>query len=201
MIDCIEGPVESKAPGELVLSAGGVGFLLVCSNATLAEAPAKGEKWRCHTVLNVREDAMELFGFATRQERAMFKRLCQVTGVGAKTALGVLSALPLRDLSVAIVTGDVAALSRAPGIGKKTAQRIVLELKDKVEQQDISAASAAGAAAPAAMVGDAQREAQAALQALGYTSAEAARAINLVCDKADTVDQLIMLALRQIGSL
>ena len=201
MIDFIEGTVESKAPGELVLSAGGVGFLLVCSNATLAEAPAKGEKWRCHTVLNVREDAMELFGFATRQERAMFKRLCQVTGVGAKTALGVLSALPLRDLSVAIVTGDVAALSRAPGIGKKTAQRIVLELKDKVEQQDISAASAAGAAAPAAMVGDAQREAQAALQALGYTSAEAARAIKLVRDQADTVDQLIMLALRQIGSL
>lgn len=201
MIDFIEGTVESKASGELVISAGGVGFLLACSNATLAEAPAKGEKWRCHTVLNVREDAMELFGFATRQERAMFKRLCQVTGVGAKTALGVLSALPLRDLSVAIVTGDVAALSRAPGIGKKTAQRIVLELKDKVEQQDISAASAAGAAAPAAMVGDAQREAQAALQALGYTSAEAARAINLVRDQADTVDQLIMLALRQIGSL
>ena len=201
MIDCIEATVESKAPGELVISAGGVGFLLACSNATLAEAPAKGEKWRCHTVLNVREDAMELFGFATRQERAMFKRLCQVTGVGAKTALGVLSALPLRDLSVAIVTGDVAALSRAPGVGKKTAQRIVLELKDKVEQQDISAASAAGAAAPAAMVGDAQREAQAALQALGYTSAEAARAINLVRDQADTVDQLIMLALRQIGSL
>lgn len=201
MIDFIEGTVESKASGELVISAGGVGFLLACSNATLAEAPAKGEKWRCHTVLNVREDAMELFGFATRQERAMFKRLCQVTGVGTKTALGVLSALPLRDLSVAIVTGDVAALSRAPGIGKKTAQRIVLELKDKVEQQDISAASAAGAAAPAAMVGDAQREAQAALQALGYTSAEAARAINLVRDQADTVDQLIMLALRQIGSL
>ena len=200
MIDFIEGTVESKAPGELVISAGGVGFLLMCSNTTLAEAPAKGEKWRCHTSLNVREDAMELFGFATRQERAMFKRLCQVTGVGAKTALGVLSALPLRDLSVAIVTGDVAALSRAPGVGKKTAQRIVLELKDKVEQQDLSA-SAAGAAAPAAMVGDAQREAQAALQALGYTSAEAARAINLVRDQADTVDQLIMLALRQIGSL
>ena len=200
MIDFIEGTVESKAPGELVISAGGVGFLLMCSNTTLAEAPAKGEKWRCHTLLNVREDAMELFGFATRQERAMFKRLCQVTGVGAKTALGVLSALPLRDLSVAIVTGDVAALSRAPGVGKKTAQRIVLELKDKVEQQDL-AASAAGAAAPAAMVGDAQREAQAALQALGYTAAEAARAINLVRDQADTVDQLIMLALRQIGSL
>ena len=199
MIDFIEGTVEGKAPGELVLCAGGVGFLLLCSNSTLAQAPARGEKWRCYTVLNVREDAMELFGFATRQERGMFRRLCQVTGVGAKTALGVLSALALRDLSVAIVTGDVAALSRAPGIGKKTAQRIVLELKDKVEQQDVAAA--AGAPAAQAAAGGAEREAQAALQALGYTSAEAARAVNLVRDQAQTVDQLVMLALRQMDTL
>lgn len=195
MITFIEGKVAEKNAGELVMmSAGGVGFSLMCSNATLSAAPGKGETWRCYTVMNVREDAIELFGFASRQEREMFRRLCTVTGVGAKTALGVLSALPLRDLSVAIVTGDVTALSRAPGIGKKTAQRIVLELKDKVEQQDISAP----ASAP---VGSAQQEAQAALQALGYTAAEAARAVNLVRDQAATVDQLIMLALRQMGSL
>ena len=195
MITFIEGKVAEKNAGELVMmSAGGVGFSLMCSNATLSAAPGKGETWRCYTVMNVREDAVELFGFASRQEREMFRRLCTVTGVGAKTALGVLSALPLRDLSVAIVTGDVTALSRAPGIGKKTAQRIVLELKDKVEQQDISAP----ASAP---VGSAQQEAQAALQALGYTAAEAARAVNLVRDQAATVDQLIMLALRQMGSL
>ncbi|MDO5300233.1 MAG: Holliday junction branch migration protein RuvA [Clostridia bacterium] len=199
MIAFIEGKVAEKNPGELVINAGGVGFSLMCSSTTLAAAPGKDEIWRCYTVMNVREDAMELFGFATRQERAMFKRLCAVTGVGAKTALGILSAMPLRELSVAIVTGDVTALSRAPGIGKKTAQRIVLELKDKVEQQDISAAGVpAPAAAPA---GSAQMEAQAALQALGYTAAEAARAINLVRDQAQTTDQLIMLALRQIGSL
>ncbi len=199
MIAFIEGKVAEKNPGELVINAGGVGFSLLCSSTTLAAAPVMGENWRCYTVMNVREDAMELFGFATKQEREMFRRLCTVTGVGAKTALGVLSALPLRDLSVAIVTGDVAALSRAPGIGKKTAQRIVLELKDKVEQQDV-AATPGGAPAPAP-TGSAQQEAQAALQALGYTSAEAARAINLVRDQADSTDRLIMLALRQMGSL
>ena len=130
----------------------------------------------------------------------MFRRLCTVTGVGAKTALGVLSALSVRDLSIAIVTGDAAALARAPGIGKKTAPRIILELKDKVEQQDVSAA--AGSAAPkAAPVTSAQQEAQAALQALGYTAAEAAKAISRVADQGDTVDKLIMLALRQMSSL
>ena len=198
MIDFIEGIIADKHPGELVISAGGVGFLLLCSNTTLAAAPAAGEKWRCMTVLNVREDAMELYGFATKQEREMFRRLCQVTGIGAKTALGVLSAMPLRDLSIAIVTGDSAALSRAPGIGKKTAQRIILELKDKVEQQDVNASAGAAPGIPA---DSAQREAQAALQALGYTSAEAARAVNLVRDQAETVDQIVMLALRQMGSL
>jgi len=202
MIAFIEGKVAEKNPGELVLSAGGVGFSLMCSNATLAAAPEKDKVFRCHTVLNVREDAMELFGFATKQEREMFRRLCSVTGVGAKTALGILSSLPLRDLSIAIVTGDITSLSRAPGIGKKTAQRIVLELKDKVEQQDVSLpkgeVSAPVVASPA---GGIHREAQAALQALGYTSAEAARAINLVRDQADTVDQLILAAVRQMSSL
>ena len=204
MIDFIEGTVESKAPGELVISAGGVGFLLLCSNATLAEAPAKGEKWRCYSVLNVREDAMELFGFASRQERAMFKKLCQVTGVGAKTALGVLSALPLRDLSVAIVTGDVAALSRAPGVGKKTAQRIVLELKDKLEDQSFQT-TAGGTAAVAAEAGDGPlegvSEAVSALISLGYSKSEASEAI-ASCGLTDvTAEEYIRAALKKLSRL
>ena len=199
MIAFIEGKVAEKNPGELVLNAGGVGFSLMCSSATLSAAPGTGESWRCYTVMNVREDAMGLFGFATKQEREMFRRLCTVTGVGAKTALGVLSALPMRELSIAIVTGDVTALSRAPGIGKKTAQRIVLELKDKVEQQDVSVpAGGAPASAPAT---SAEQEALAALQALGYTAAEAARAVSAVRGQAETTDRLIMLALRQMSSL
>ena len=201
MIDFIEGTVESKAPGELVISAGGVGFLLMCSNTTLAEAPAKGEKWRCHTSLNVREDAMELFGFATRQERAMFKRLCQVTGVGAKTALGVLSALPMRDLSVAIVTGDVTALSRAPGIGKKTAQRIALELKDKVTQADINQPTGKAAMPTSGAAADNFAEAIEALTALGYSAIEARDALSHVEDKDAPVDELIRLALRAMAGM
>jgi len=201
MIAFIEGKIAEKNHGELVINAGGVGFSLMCSNATVAAAPEMDKVWRCYTVMNVREDAMELFGFATKLEREMFKKLCTVTGVGAKTALGILSALPLRDLSIAIVTGDVTALSRAPGIGKKTAQRIVLELRDKVEQQEVSSKAPAMPAAAAAGVGGVMREAQAALQALGYTSAEAARALNLVRDQADTVDQLILAAIRQMSSL
>ena len=196
----IEGRVCEKTTNSLVLEAGGIGYQLNCSMTTLQEAPPMGEKMRCYTYLSVREDAMELFGFATKEEKQLFLSLTGISGLGAKTALGLLGAMPLRDLNLAILLGDVNALSRAPGIGKKTAQRIVLELKDKVEQQDVSAP--AGSAAPVSpVVGDAQREAQAALQALGYTSAEAARAINLVRDQADTVDALIMLALRQIGSL
>ena len=190
MIDFIEGTVESKAPGELVISAGGVGFLLLCSNATLAEAPAKGEKWRCYSVLNVREDAMELFGFASRQERAMFKKLCQVTGVGAKTALGVLSALPVRELSVAIVTGDIAALSRAPGIGKKTAQRIALELKDKVTQADINQPTGKTATPTSGAAADNFAEA-----------IEARDALSHVEDKDAPADELIRLALRAMAGM
>ena len=201
MIAFIEGKVAEKNHGELVINAGGVGFSLMCSNATVAAAPEIDKVWRCYTVMNVREDAMDLFGFATKLEREMFKKLCTVTGVGAKTALGILSALPLRDLSIAIVTGDVTALSMAPGIGKKTAQRIVLELRDKVEQQEVSVKTPAAPAAAGPSVGGVMREAQAALQALGYTSAEAARALNLVRDQADTVDQLILAAIRQMSSL
>lgn len=201
MIDFIEGTVESKAPGELVICAGGVGFLLMCSNATLAEAPAKGEKWRCYSVLNVREDAMELFGFASRQERAMFKKLCQVTGVGAKTALGVLSALPMRDLSVAIVTGDVTALSRAPGIGKKTAQRIALELKDKVTQADINQPTGKAATPTSGAAADNFAEAIEALTALGYSAIEARDALSHVEDKDAPADELIRLALRAMAGM
>ena len=199
----IEGTVCEKTNGCLVLQAGGVGWQLSCSNNTLMAAPALGETMRCFTFLSVREDALELFGFASREEKEMFLQLTSVSGIGPKTALGVLGSMPLRDLNLAILLGDVNALSRAPGIGKKTAQRIALELKDKVSQADVSAAAAGSAAAvPAAsMAADCVAEAIEALTALGYSSTEARNAVSQVRDQSDKPEELIRLALRAMAGM
>ncbi len=199
----IEGEVCEKLNGMLVLLASGVGWQLNCSNNTLQAAPALGERMRCYTFLSVREDAMELFGFATREEKEMFMQLTSVSGIGPKTALGLLGSMPLRDLNLAILLGDVNALSRAPGIGKKTAQRIALELKDKVTQADVSA-SAGGPVAPAAvsaMAADCVAEAIEALIALGYSSTEARNAVSQVRDKSDKPEELIRLSLRAMAGM
>ena len=198
----IEGRVCEKNAGELVLLAGGVGYSLACSMTTLQEAPAAGETMRCYTYLSVREDAMDLYGFATKEERAMFLQLIGISGIGAKSALGILSAMPLRELNLAILLGDVAALSRAPGIGKKTAQRIALELKDKISQADVNTSGASAAQLSAAdPATDAVTEALEGLQALGYTPVEARNALTQVRDKADKPDELIKLALRQMAGM
>ena len=196
----IEGEVCEKLNGSLILLASGVGWQLNCSNNTLQAAPALGEKMRCWTYLSVREDAMELFGFATREEKEMFLQLTSVSGIGPKTALGVLGSMPLRDLNLAILLGDVSALSRAPGIGKKTAQRIALELKDKISQADVSSA-AAPVQNPSfpSLSPDAVTEAIEALTALGYSSTEARNAITSVRDQTDKPEELIRLALRAMA--
>ena len=188
----INGIVADKAENTLVIDCGGVGYLMTVSGATLALAPSVGEKMKCFTHLSVREDALELFGFATREEKTMFLKLTSVSGVGAKSAIGILSALSVRDLSLAIVTGDAAALSRAPGVGKKTAQRLVLELREKIDN-----AALEGVALPSAPLDKGPvAEAVEALMALGYSAQDAQRAIASVSDSADTVDKLVFMALR-----
>ena len=200
----IEGEVCEKLNGSLTLLAGGVGYLLSCSNNTLQAAPALGEKMRCYTFLSVREDAMELFGFAAREEKELFMQLTSVSGIGPKTALGLLGSMPLRDLNLAILLGDVNALSRAPGIGKKTAQRIALELKDKISQADISAHADEGipaAASSAFANADSASEAAEALIALGYATTEARNAGSRGRGQAETPEDLIGLALRAIAGV
>ena len=197
----IEGKVCEKNAGELILLAGGVGYQINCSMNTLAAAPALGETMRCYTYLSVREDAMELFGFASREEKRMFLSLTGVSGVGPKMALALLGSMPLKELNLAILLGDVTALSRAPGIRKKTAQRIALELKDKVSQEDVSAVSVGGAVPVQSMAADCVTEALEALQALGYTPAEARNAVQSVRDQSDKTDELIKLALRSMAGM
>ena len=196
----LNGLVADKAQNELVLDVNGVGYLLSVSMNTLQETPPAGEKMKVYTWLSVREDAMELFGFASAEEKAMFLKLTSVSGIGPKSALAVLGSMPLRDLTLAIVMGDTAALSRAPGVGKKTAQRIALELKEKVSQSDLENAPVTGAVYTPVQE-DAASEALAALQALGYTPAEAAKAISSVRGQSDSPNELVRLALRGMAGM
>ena len=197
----IEGQVVEKTNNTLVLLAGGVGYLLNCSMSTISAAPQTGETMRCHTWLSVREDAMELFGFASKEEKQLFLLLTGVTGVGPKMALALLSTLSASDLRLAIIMEDDKTLARAPGVGKKIAQRITLELKDKLGQFEFSGGSApAAASAPAAPVtADNFAQAMAALTGLGYTPAEARDALQKVGNKEAPADELLRLALRSMA--
>lgn len=204
MIAMVKGILMEKAEGEaIVMTSGGLGMRVMCSMTTLSALPAAGAECTLYTHMSVREDAMELFGFAQREERDMFRRLISVSGIGPKSALGVLGSMPISDLRLAILTGDAAALSRAPGIGKKTAQRISLELKDKLAQDALGGTAGLEdfvvTADPAAPVQDAVSEAMLALKSLGYTPQEAANALKGVKGQADTPDELIKLALRHMA--
>ena len=198
----IEGQVCEKTNNSLVLLAGGVGYLLSCSMATLNAAPKTGDVMRCHTWLSVREDAMELFGFATKEEKQLFLMLIGVTGVGPKMALALLSTLSAADLRLAIVMEDEKTVSRAPGVGKKIAQRICMELKDKLGQFETSGGAAAVPASPAAApAADNFAQAMAALTGLGYTPGEARDALAKVENKNAPAEELLRLALRSMAGM
>ena len=203
MFAYLEGRVTEKRNTEMVVDVGGVGFLVNATPQTMSRM-STDRKSRVYTKLVVKEDGWDLFGFASREEQEMFEKLTSVSGVGPKTALGVLSVLSVRDLALAIVTGDVKAIKSAPGIGPKTAQRILLELKDKVSDEELVGQYAVSGSVPAAVVageGAAVSDALAALMALGYTQGEAAGAVNKVKDQAETAEDLIRLALRAMSQM
>ena len=192
-----DGIVAEKTTDSIVLDVNGVGYLLLVSGAPLQMAPQVGERMKLYASLSVREDAMELFGFYSREEKAMYERLKGVSGIGSRTALQILSAMSVRDLSLALVSGDANALTRVPGIGKKTAQRLVLELKDKVEDSQLTGSGTS--VSPKSANAGPESEAVAALVALGYSASEAARAVSRVVGQTDKADELIFLALKGLG--
>ncbi|MBL8518714.1 MAG: Holliday junction branch migration protein RuvA [Betaproteobacteria bacterium] len=191
MIGRISGLLAEKNPPQVVVDVNGVGYEIDVPMSTFYHLPATGEKVTLHTQLIVREDAHLLYGFGTDAERATFRQLLKVSGVGPKVALAVLSGLSVNDLAAAVATQDTAMLVRVPGIGKKTAERLLLELKDKV----VAAlpASAAGSAVPKG------NDVLNALLALGYNDREALSAIkNLPADLsvADGIRQALKLLAR-----
>lgn len=183
VISYIRGMLAEKAGDMIVVEAGQVGFGIRVPMTVLESLPPLGEEVRIYTHMQVKEDDMSLYGFLNRQDLEMFRQLIGVNGIGPKGALAILSALRPDDLRLAILTGDARAISRAPGIGAKTAQRIILDLKDKVSAEEMIASMEAekGTGAVAApLAGEASREAVEALVALGYSNLEASKAVKSV---------------------
>ena len=193
----VNGTVAEIEAGLAVIDCSGGGDACATTNYTLSQLK-KGERAKLYTYLNVREDAMEMFGFASQSELSSFKMLIGVSGVGPKAALSILSSTTPQQLSMAVVMGDEKALTAAPGIGKKIAQRIILELKDKLikEQGGFEAGSGAAAAMPAQS--NKAGEAAAALAVLGYGSQEIAAALKGIDMDALPLEEIIRQSLKKM---
>ncbi|MEM9428866.1 MAG: Holliday junction branch migration protein RuvA [Pseudomonadota bacterium] len=200
MIGKITGALDHCGTDYALVEAGGVGYIVHCSERTLASMPAPGGTVSLYTTLIVREDLMQLFGFATLEDRAWHGLLTSVQGVGAKGAVTLLGALGADGVQRAISLGDAAALRRAPGIGPKTAARIAMELKDKGPGPSAMGRSTPLSAPQARADAHASEEALSALVNLGYERGDAAAAIRAVSDDAgnDTAG-LIRLALKRLA--
>ncbi|WP_118810921.1 Holliday junction branch migration protein RuvA [Neisseria lactamica] len=192
MISRLTGKLVEKTPPQIVIDVNGVGYEADVSMQTFCNLPPVGESVQLFTQLIIREDAHLLFGFATAEERKTFRQLIKVGGIGAKTALGILSAMTADELARAVAEEDVKRLSSAPGIGKKTAERMVLELRGKLVAHTVT--DGLFAAAPAA---DETEDIVSTLLALGYSEREAKAAVKGVPKGAD-VGEGVRLALKNL---
>ena len=202
MIGRIRGTLVEKAPPALLVDAHGVGYELEAPMSTFYRLPATGEAVSLHVHMVVREDAQLLYGFGSKLERSLFRELLKVNGVGAKVALSILSGMSADDFSATVNAGDAAALVRIPGIGKKTAERLVVEMRDRVAA--LVPTASPGAAAPGAVPGEDTPASQAmeALVALGYKPVEAKRLVDGATKDAGgggfaSVEETIRAALRR----
>lgn len=195
MIGQIRGNVLAKSAPEVLVDVQGVGYELLVSLSTFFDLPDVGEAVALHTHFVVREDAQLLYGFSSIDERSLFRSLIKVSGVGPKMALGVLSGMSAKDFTVAVHSNDVNALVKLPGVGKKTAERLVVEMKDRLDTS--SQDSTLGESTKKQV--DVGQEAESALIALGYKPQDAARMItNVQTDEALSAEQLIRSALKSM---
>ncbi len=194
MIGRIRGVLASKQPPWLMVDVGGVGYELEAPLSTFFELPETGQEVSLFTHYAVKEDTVALYGFAQECERVLFRHLLRVSGVGAKIALAALSGASVDEFTVRVQAGDIAALSRIPGIGKKTAERIVVELRDRVDGTTLAPSGVGSATATVAK--DPQTEATIALQQLGYKPAEATRMARAAAASGDSAEAIIRKALK-----
>jgi Holliday junction DNA helicase RuvA len=192
MIGRLKGILISKQPPWLVIDVGGVGYELEAPMSTVFDLPETGKEVTLFTHYAAKEDTVALYGFLREQERALFRTLQKVSGIGAKTSLAVLSGTSTDEFARLVQTGDIAALTRIPGIGKKTAERIVVELRDRVDGIALALPSASSGAVPK----DPLAEASVALQQLGYKPAEVARLVKEAAEPGDTAESIIRKALK-----
>lgn len=205
MVAYVNGILESIEEGNAVVDVNGIGINVNISGSTMDRMPGIGEVVKLYTYTNVKEDAFTLFGFLSRDELNLFKLLITVNGIGPKGGLAILSVMTPDDLRFAIMSGDSASISKAPGIGKKTAERITLELRDKIKVTEESLLSQGGDSFDDELSGEssfARDEAVAALVALGYNRSDAMKAVRKVLSsdkaaEADTED-LLKLALKEM---
>lgn len=196
----VSGTVVHVAPYLAVIDCGGVGYACRTTNVTLG-ALTVGKPGKLYTYLNVREDAMELYGFATEEELKCFEMLLGVSGVGPKAALSILSSAPPERLAMSIITGDEKALTAAPGIGKKIAQRIILELKDKLSKGQLGggiSGEAYGGSGITLIPENKVSEASAALAVLGYSQSEISMALKGIDMEGLPLEQIIKQALKKM---
>ena len=196
MYSYIIGTLAGLEEGKVILDNNGIGYELNVSSFTLSKVGSVGKQIKLFTHLGVSDDAMRLYGFISEEERAMFLKLITVSGIGPKVALQILSGMDVRTLALSIVNSDAKALARIKGIGKKTAERVIVELRERVESDAVESGEVLGVTA-----GDpVGQEAAAVLASLGLSRAEAAAAVNkvLAAGKARTLEEVIRLALRRV---
>jgi holliday junction DNA helicase RuvA len=193
MIGSVRGNIASKTPPQLTVEVGGIGYELEAPMSTFFLLPSVGQEVRLLTHLVVREDAHILYAFATEEERRLFRSLIKVSGVGPKIALALLSGINVEAFAQCVQNQDIAALTRIPGIGRKTAERLIVEMRDRLGPATDAAAAAGGAAVTA---GTPEAEAFGALVALGYRPAEATRLLKAAGPGTHSTEELIRRALQ-----
>jgi len=198
MIHYIKGVLGEKLQGKVVVETAGIGYQISVPDNCQLYLATEGDSVKIYTVMIVREDDISLYGFEDKTGLELFNKLITVNGVGAKAALAILSVMPTSEVKKAIVFEDVSTLTRANGIGKKTAQRIVLDLKDKLESVNLTGIDTKVDLTENIGSGGAKTEAIDALMALGYSRIEAAGALTGITENELTVEDYIKLALKKI---